>query len=86
MMTPFNHHWTDNSPSPVFKTRIWAGGAGGNINVILANAIAHLRVLAIPADRIDELREKVEGAQSYKEAVAAIERWFAVDGIAQEDR
>lgn len=79
-------HWTDNMPSPVFTTRIWAGGSGGNVHAILANALAYLGVIGIPRDRRDALRAQVEGAASYKEAVGAIERWFAVDGIAPEDR
>jgi len=83
MMPTHNHHWTDNCPSPVFHTRIWAGGAGGNINVILANAVAHLRVLAVPADRVEKLKDDVHGAPSYPAALAAIERWFAIDGIAK---
>jgi len=79
-------HWTDSMPSPVFSTRIWAGGSGGNINVILANALAHLGVIGVTQDSRDALRAQVEGAGSYKEALAAIERWFAAEGIAPEDR
>lgn len=79
-------HWTDHAPSPVFTTRIWAGGSAGNINAILTWALALLGVIGIPQDRRDALRAQVEDAGSYKEAVAAIERWFAVDGIAPEDR
>ncbi len=75
-------HWTDSAARPVFTTVILAVGPSrrpGNINHILAETCALLRILRVPADRIEALRAYVGTAQNYDEAIGYIERWFPVE-------
>lgn len=72
-------HWTDNAPSPVFESRIDATGPRGNIFYILGTARKLLAEIGVPRDRIERLTEEVTAAGNYDEAVALVQRWFAVD-------
>jgi hypothetical protein len=72
------HHWTDDAATPVFTTVINGRGPGANIFYIVGTAVAMLRQLAIPTDRIEALRENVANAGNYDQAVAFVEAWFPV--------
>lgn len=77
-MTYAQPHWTDHASAPVFSTVINATGPAGNIFDILGTATRLLREIGVPGDRIEQLREDVTGSTSYDQAVACVERWFAV--------